>query len=384
MNDFPIIVTLDDRYYDKRGKLVIGKRIEEGMRKPTRPYLEGTLISDSDNTYFIPFRTNLNQKFAKSHPKAVLSLATPKSPQAGLDISKTIVVGNDMEFHVHHSGIDSAQFQILLSKGEVLTERLGKYVDEYKREVKAGEKLRSEYKYTSLQYFHKELGLEKMEQQTERELDLENLKSLQEDGKITEGVNIEHVADQLPVWRESDETSDKELLAKYGRGSDLDKLVNDDDINVVIAVANRGRDRDLDKLVGYEDEEVRAVVAEQGRDKDLDRLVDDTSTYVRERVATVGRDKDLDQLVDDPELGVRYYVAKQGRDKDLDILVNDEEEDVRAAVAEMGRDKDLGKLVNDKDPDVRKAAEDALEKNRGKSSDLEKRRRAAARRGMER
>lgn len=81
---------------------------------------------------------------------------------------------------------------------------------------------------------------------------------------------------------------------------------------------------------------------------------------------------------------VRAVVAEQGRDKDLDILVNDEEEDVRAAVAEMGRDKDLGKLVNDKDPDVRKAAEDALEKNQGKSSNLEKRRREAARRGMER
>ena len=280
--------------------------------------------------------------------------------------------------------INDQQYQTLLEKQDELWDKVEKYVKEYKREVRAGERLRPEYRYTSLQYFHEELGLEKMEQQTERELDLENLKQLQEDGKIDEGVNIEHVADQLPSWRESDETSGKELLAKYGRDSDLDKLVNDDDINVVIAVADKGREKDLDKLVSYEDEEVRAVVAEQGRDKDLDRLVDDSSIYVRERVATVGRDKDLDRLVKDPELGVRYYVAKQGRDKDLDILVNDEEEDVRAAVAVHGRSQDLDKLVSDKDPDVRKTVEKALEKNQRKDSDLEKRRRKAARRGMER
>lgn len=68
----------------------------------------------------------------------------------------------------------------------------------------------------------------------------------------------------------------------------------------------------------------------------------------------------------------------------MDILVNDEEEDVRAAVAVHGRSQDLDKLVSDKDPDVRKTVEKALEKNQRKDSDLEKRRRKAARRGMER
>lgn len=76
---------------------------------------------------------------------------------------------------------------------------------------------------------------------TERELDLENLKQLQEDGKIEQGVNIEHVADQLPVWRESDYWKDKVLLARYGRGSDLDKLAVDPDWNTRAAVAKRGR-----------------------------------------------------------------------------------------------------------------------------------------------
>ena len=380
----PIIVTLPEKFYRKNKLYLKNKPLEESLRKSTRPYIEGTLCSIDDNTVFVPFRTRINSHFMEKHPDAIVSLTKPPE-RAGLDISKMIILTPEMiQCEFKRKLINDQQYQTLLEKQDELWDKVEKYVKEYKREVRAGERLRPEYRYTSLQYFHEELGLEKMEQQTERELDLENLKQLQEDGKIDEGVNIEHVADQLPSWRESDETSGKELLAKYGRDSDLDKLVNDDDINVVIAVADRGREKDLDKLVSYEDEEVRAVVAEQGRDKDLDRLVDDSSIYVRERVATVGRDKDLDRLVKDPELGVRYYVAKQGRDKDLDILVNDEEEDVRAAVAVHGRSQDLDKLVSDKDPDVRKTVEKALEKNQRKDSDLEKRRRKAARRGMER
>lgn len=383
--NYPIIVSLDNKYFNSADELYLnGKLVDESMGKSKRPYVEGTLVADENNTYFVPLRSNVNTLFAKAHPNAVVMLETDEKPKAGLDISKMLVVGNDTELKVRKNFINKEQYRMLIQKQDELWDKVEKYVKEYKREVRAGERLKPEYRYTSLQNFHEELGLEKMERQTERQLDLENLKNLQEEGKIDKDKNLDKIAAQLPSWRDSEDSQDKMELAKYGRDSDLDKLVNDDDINVVIAVADRGRDKDLDKLVSYEDEEVRAVVAEQGRDKDLDRLVDDTSTYVRERVATVGRDKDLDQLVGDPELGVRYYVAKQGRDKDLDILVNDEEEDVRAAVAEIGRDKDLGKLVNDKDPDVRKAAEDALEKNRGKSSDLEKRRRAAARKGMER
>lgn len=36
---------------------------------------------------------------------------------------------------------------------------------------------------------------------TERELDIENLKQLQTEGKIRKGANLEIIADLLPKWR---------------------------------------------------------------------------------------------------------------------------------------------------------------------------------------
>ena len=110
---------------------------------------------------------------------------------------------------------------------------------------------------------------------TEFEKDLENLRKLQEDGKIDEGVNIEQVADQLPSWRESDYWKDKAFLARYGRGSDLEKLAVDPDWNTRAAVAKRGRPKDLDVLVRDPDADVRRAVVSVGRDKDLAVLIND-------------------------------------------------------------------------------------------------------------
>ena len=68
----------------------------------------------------------------------------------------------------------------------------------------------------------------------------------------------------------------------------------------------------------------------------------------------------------------------------MDKLVSDSSKGVRITVATQGRDRDLDKLVGDKDPDVREAAEEAREQNQRKNSNLEKRRRKVARRGLER
>ena len=200
-----------------------------------------------------------------------------------------------------------------------------------------------------------------------RERDLENLKSLQARGKLEKGADLEKIADQLPAWRESDETSDKIDLAKYGRDSDLDKLVSDEDWSVRAAVARQGRDQDLDQLIGDKDEDVRAAVAEAGRDKDLDKLRIDDSEKVRAGVAAAGRDEDLDILVHDMSEYVRATVASQGRDKDLDRLVKDSDFTVRETVADVGRDKDLDKLVSDPNPEVREHVAD-----QGRDQDLDK------------
>ena len=73
---------------------------------------------------------------------------------------------------------------------------------------------------------------------------------------------------------------------------------------------------------------------------------------------------------------MRMSVAEYGRDEDLDKLARDKDSEVRMAVAEYGEYR--GKLAKDKDPAVR----DFVSQRR--ATDLEKRRRQATRRGMER
>lgn len=62
MNSYPIIVKMSSEYFNQNGNLKINnKTVTEGLKKETHPYIEGTLIADKDNTYFIPFRTHINQ-----------------------------------------------------------------------------------------------------------------------------------------------------------------------------------------------------------------------------------------------------------------------------------------------------------------------------------
>lgn len=144
-----------------------------------------------------------------------------------------------------------------------------------------------------------------MVDKTERELDIENLEKF-----------VLKIADQLPEWRKSDKKEDKLLLAKYGRGCDLDKLVKDKDWQVRKAVIERSRDKDLDKLVNDPDADVRSIVALQGRNKDLDILVNDQDDEVREAVAWQGRPQDLDVLINDKSPTVSNMAALRRQSKE--------------------------------------------------------------------
>ena len=171
----PIIVTLPENFYRKNKLYLKNKPLEESLRKSTRPYIEGTLCSIDDNTAFVPFRTRINSHFMEKHPDAIVSLTKPPE-RAGLDISKMIILSPEMiQCEFKRKLINDQQYQTLLEKQDELWDKVEKYVKEYKREVRTGEKLRPEYRYTSLQYFHKELGLERMEQQTSATLAFQTL-----------------------------------------------------------------------------------------------------------------------------------------------------------------------------------------------------------------
>lgn len=172
------------------------------------------------------------------------------------------------------------------------------------------------------------------------EKDIENLKQLQTNQKLNElGESIkiaglEWIANNLAIWRKSNDWMDKQRVAWYGQSSDLDRLVKDENPYVRAAVADRKRDCDLDILVDDPETNVRACVASQGRGKDLDKLVRDSSARVRAAVARFGRDQDLDILINDPDADVREEVAWHGRLQDFEILANDPATSVQLAARE--------------------------------------------------
>ena len=155
---------------------------------------------------------------------------------------------------------------------------------------------------------------------------------------VGDAENIKYATDHIKVVRFLSEEEVKEVVE-----ASVDKLVDDEDWRVRLAVAEQGHG--LEKLVDDEYWLVRRVVAGQGHG--LEKLVEDKDWLVRLAVAEQGHG--LEKLVDDEDWGVRLAVAEQGHG--LEKLVDDEDWRVRLAVAEQGHG--LEKLVNDVDWCVR-------------------------------
>ena len=239
--------------------------------------------------------------------------------------------------------------------------------------------------------------------------DLENLKQLQEAGKIDKNLNISKIADRLPEWRESSDAKDKQKLAKYGNGKDLDILVRDKNTDVRKEVARRGRDKDLDILTHDPDEVVRWIATNVTKDKDLENL------EKMQKAGEIGQDVNLEEIIDklpkwrkSNKQKDRLQLAIYGRDHDLDKLVRniaddhtrkkdlenlkklqkagkiDKDDDLnkianklpkwresnkeidKVKLTRYGRDQDLDRLVHDKFRSVRQSVAD-----RGRDQDLD-------------
>lgn len=157
---------------------------------------------------------------------------------------------------------------------------------------------------------------------TEFEKDMENLRKLEAQGKITEAdldyanaQGLEELALRVSHWRHSQRYQDQVDFAYFALNEELDQLVKNEDVSVRMGVAWRGRDCDLDKLVFDPSPDVRKVVAEQERPQDLDILLHDLDPDVRRTVAKNGSQKQLEKMVTDPDLGVRYVLAYRASDR---------------------------------------------------------------------
>ena len=155
----PIIVQLDHEYFNKDDSLVIQQPIAEALKKSQRPYVEGTLVADENNTYFVPFRSNLNPKLTSEFPELVLKLPTDDKPQAGLDLTKLVVVSNELNFKVNRGYIGRDQYNDLSYRQDELQTKIENYIKGYKQEILQGKPLSPQYRFSTLKSFHKELVL---------------------------------------------------------------------------------------------------------------------------------------------------------------------------------------------------------------------------------
>lgn len=129
------------------------KECKEILIKDKRQYC--IAIFEIENIKFaIPFRTNINHKYS------YIFKDSPRSNKSGLDFTKAVVITN-VEFIGSETVIEDKEYSEFINKQKVIENRFKKFIKDYKKWTTNPSYYRAEniIKFSSLQYFHKELGL---------------------------------------------------------------------------------------------------------------------------------------------------------------------------------------------------------------------------------
>ncbi|MGN0019139.1 MAG: type III toxin-antitoxin system TenpIN family toxin [Candidatus Gastranaerophilaceae bacterium] len=121
----------------------------EILHKPSRPYVM-LLMKIDGLTFAIPIRSHLNHKFG---------FITNKTTNAGLDYTKAIIILNqDYIANIQRITITKEEMMMISSYKDLIIKDFKRFLNTYKRKIKnnLNENL---LKFTSLQYFQRELGL---------------------------------------------------------------------------------------------------------------------------------------------------------------------------------------------------------------------------------
>ena len=123
--------------------------------KENRPYMV-MLIQIENNTFAIPFRTNVKHsncyKFENS--------SRPTNSITGLDYSKAVIV-NDSKYIGVDARINDMEYTELDANYHIIIKQFTSFVRNYIKYAngKLNEYQAKKYKYTTLKYFHDELGI---------------------------------------------------------------------------------------------------------------------------------------------------------------------------------------------------------------------------------
>ena len=132
----------------------------EILKKNNRAY--NCLLFQTHYNFFVavPYRSEVAHKYAYHFRYSKRS----KNHKSGLDYTKIIIVGQNEYLDTKDAIIDNDEYNETIKNFEKIKREVLKYVEDYIDYVQ-GEKVISEkeferrYKYSTLKYFHRELGL---------------------------------------------------------------------------------------------------------------------------------------------------------------------------------------------------------------------------------
>lgn len=134
---------------------------KEIVRKNSRPY--NCLLIQSHYGYFIciPYRSHIRHKYSFMFKNSLRS----KRAKSGLDYSKIVIVADNNYIGQTDAIVDKDEYNETRNNIEYIKNDAQEYVDDYvnyltgnstKYDKKEFERI---YQYSTLQYFHKELGI---------------------------------------------------------------------------------------------------------------------------------------------------------------------------------------------------------------------------------
>ena len=134
---------------------------KEIVRKNSRPY--NCLLIQSHYGYFIciPYRSHIRHKYSFMCKNSIRS----KRAKSGLDYSKIVIVADSNYIGQTDAIVDKDEYNETRNNIEYIKNDAQEYVDDYvnylsgnstKYDKKEFERI---YQYSTLQYFHKELGI---------------------------------------------------------------------------------------------------------------------------------------------------------------------------------------------------------------------------------
>lgn len=134
---------------------------KEIVRKDNRPY--NCLLIQSSYGYFvcIPYRSHIKHKYAYKFKNSLRS----KRTDSGLDYSKIVIVKDTKYIGAEDAMIDKDEYNETRANIEYIKKDSQLYIEDYVnyimgRSSKYDEKEFARiYKYSTLQYFHEELGI---------------------------------------------------------------------------------------------------------------------------------------------------------------------------------------------------------------------------------